>query len=43
MRIWNTTQEKYDRENAEEHGVSYEDWVGNYPDHAFVEAIDLIQ
>ena len=41
-RIWNTAQETEDRKNADEAGRTYDDWVGNYPDYAFIEKVEII-
>jgi hypothetical protein len=41
-KMWNDTQEALDRKNAEEHGQSYEEWVGAWADYAFVEQVEIL-
>ena len=41
-KMWNDAQEVQDRKEAEEHGVSYDDWVGNHPDYAWVEQVEIL-
>ena len=41
-RLWNDAQEVEDRKNAEEHGVSYEEWGGAYKDYAYIEHVEIL-
>ena len=41
-KMWNDAQEVEDRKNAEEHGVSYEDWVDNNADYAWVTQVEIL-
>lgn len=41
-KMWNDAQEVEDRKDAEEHGVSYEDWVGNNCDYAWVDQVEIL-
>ena len=41
-KMWNDAQEFDDRKNAEKAGQTYEDWIGNYPDYAWVEQVEIL-